>query len=73
MGGLITLVADGRTGILIEPEDDAALAQAIMRLLKDPVKTSQLGAEARKFIVDHYSSERMVHQTLNFYQKIILS
>jgi len=44
VGGLRTIVADGRTGFLVEPRDPAAFAVAIDELLSDPALASSFGA-----------------------------
>jgi glycosyltransferase involved in cell wall biosynthesis len=47
VGGIPDLVADGETGLLVEPEDAAALADALVRLLADPELAARMGAAAR--------------------------
>jgi glycosyltransferase involved in cell wall biosynthesis len=44
----VELVDDGRTGRLVEPQDEPALARAIVELLGDPELTSRMGEEARR-------------------------
>ena len=48
VGGLADLVVDGVTGILVPPQDPAALRSAIRRLLADPGLRARMGAEGRK-------------------------
>jgi glycosyltransferase involved in cell wall biosynthesis len=47
VGGLAELVVDGETGILVPPGDEAALAQALGRLLADSGLRRRLGAAGR--------------------------
>ena len=47
VGGIPDLVRDGENGLLVEPDDPAALAKAILRVLSDPELAARLGAEAR--------------------------
>jgi glycosyltransferase involved in cell wall biosynthesis len=47
VGGIPDLVRDGENGLLVEPEDPQALADALVRVLSDPELTARLGAEAR--------------------------
>jgi len=44
VGGLRTIVADGRTGFLVEPRDAGAFAVAIDKLLADPGLAAAMGA-----------------------------
>jgi glycosyltransferase involved in cell wall biosynthesis len=50
MSGIPELVEDGRTGLLVEPEDPSALADAVERLLRDPILRKTLAAAARRKI-----------------------
>jgi glycosyltransferase involved in cell wall biosynthesis len=47
VGGIPDLVAEGETGILVPPEDAAALAEALVRVLSDRALAERLGAAAR--------------------------
>jgi glycosyltransferase involved in cell wall biosynthesis len=47
VGGIPDIVEDGRTGVLVAPEDPAELADALVRLLSDRALAEQLGSAAR--------------------------
>ena len=44
VGGLRTIVEDGRTGFLVEPRDPSAFAIAVDKLLADPALALEMGA-----------------------------
>lgn len=46
-GGVPELVVDGETGILVPPDDPAALAAALMRIVHDPNAAASLAARAQ--------------------------
>lgn len=46
VGGIPDVVQDGRTGILVPPDDAAALAGALADLLADPARRAELAAAA---------------------------
>ena len=48
VGGIPEIVADGVTGLLVPPGDEAALARALRRLVKDVPLRRQMGAAARR-------------------------
>lgn len=48
VGGIPEAIEDGRSGILVEPGDHAAMARAIERLLGDPELRQRLGAYAER-------------------------
>ena len=60
VGGLLDLVDEGRTGLLVEPDDPAALASAIESLAISPARALALGAAARDEVARRYSFDRMV-------------
>lgn len=47
LGGIVDIVVDGESGILVPPADVDALAAAMQRLIDDPTERLRLGAGAR--------------------------
>ncbi|HEX7153274.1 MAG TPA: glycosyltransferase family 4 protein [Thermoanaerobaculia bacterium] len=41
--------------LIVEPENDAQLASAIVTLMRDPARRAAMGESGRRFVVDHYS------------------
>jgi glycosyltransferase involved in cell wall biosynthesis len=71
VGGTPEAVADGVTGLLVEPGDSQALAASVARLLDDPDLAANLGRAARKAIEDRFSVERMVRATQELYVDLL--
>ena len=71
VGGTPEAVVDGVTGILVPPGDSAALADAIVHLLKNPQLAARLGCAARARIADHFSVRRMVRATEDLYTDLL--
>jgi glycogen(starch) synthase len=59
-GGLPEVVLDGETGLLVEPDDPGALAQAIATLLDEPALATRLGEVARLRTQTAFTWERHV-------------
>jgi glycosyltransferase involved in cell wall biosynthesis len=66
-GGIPEVVVDGETGVLVPPRDDAALAAAIVTLLKDDARRAAMGRAGLARVRRHFSAERMVQETLRVY------
>lgn len=60
VGGVLEVVRDGETGLLVPPDDPGALGAAIRRLIADPALAGRLGAAARADVTARYSFNRMV-------------
>lgn len=56
---------------LIAPEEPAGFAEAVVRLMEDPVQCDDLGTRARRFAEDHLSWEALAHRVEDFYSEIL--
>lgn len=56
------LITNEVNGLLVPPEDVAALSKAIGRLLDEPAVRTNLGQQARQFITKTFNVECNVHQ-----------
>jgi glycosyltransferase involved in cell wall biosynthesis len=70
VGGVPEIVEDGETGILIPPEDENALAEAIINL-KDEKLRAKMGEQARKKIKERYTREKMALNSSEIYREIV--
>ena len=68
--GSVDAVHDGITGLLVPPEDPAALAAAILRLFDDPQLRGGLVEEARRRVIAEGSRERMARRTEALYASL---
>ncbi len=73
VGGIPEVVADGETGLLVPPDDEAALADAISTLLADPVRTAAMGARGRVRAELDFSWDRVAGQTAELYRHLARS
>ncbi len=69
IGGIPTVIEDYIDGILIEPGNLKELKKKIMEILGDEKLARTLGENARKKIVEQYSVDRMVKNTIKVYEK----
>ncbi|MDO8209846.1 glycosyltransferase [Conexibacter sp. CPCC 206217] len=70
VGGLQEVVADGETGVLVAPDDAAALAAAIGRVL-DPAANRAMGERGRAVARSTFSRERMVRSFEDLYRSVV--
>jgi glycosyltransferase involved in cell wall biosynthesis len=65
------IVVEGETGILVPPEDQSALANAIGDLLDNPDIRQTYGLAGYQRLLEIFSVDRMVSATTHLYQSLI--
>ena len=70
VGGVPEVVVEGETGFLVAPHDPEALADRIVRLLKDPALRAQMGKAALTRARERFTVERMVEGTIDVYTRL---
>ncbi len=71
VGGVPEVVRDDSTGLLVEPEDPAGLAAAIIRLLKDGELRASMGERGRRMVEEEYSTDKMVDKLYALYTGLL--
>ena len=71
VGGIPDLLADGETGRLVEREQPAALAAALIALSLDPGQRQRLGRAAAAWVGPHLGEEAMADRLRDVYQRVI--
>ena len=70
-GSFSELVADTGGGLLCRPHDPEDLADKLAELLRDPVRSAQLGSAGQQAIQDRYHAAAMARQTLELYRRLV--
>ena len=70
VGGIPDLVIHGKTGFLVPPADEKALAAWIKKILDDPEKAWEMGQQGRK-LCQQFSLEAMIEKLDDFYSDLI--
>ncbi len=69
--GVPEVVADGESGLLVPPQDSAALAAAINQLLGDPARRQAMGRVGRQRVETLFSREAMARGMEAVYVRLI--
>lgn len=64
-------IQDGVTGLLVPPRDEAALAGAIERLIKDSILREELQDNACKYVRANFDVRDMTHKIETVYQQLL--
>jgi len=71
VGGCAEAVLDGRTGLVVPPDDPDELAGAILRVLADPGLAEAMGEAGRARVQAEFTVERMVERHLSVYAQLL--
>lgn len=71
VSGVISVVEDGETGILVEPSNSDALADACLRLIGDSDLRRKMGKNGYERAMSLYSITTMTEKTVALYRSLI--
>lgn len=70
-GGMPEAIADGESGVLIDPDNAADLAKRLIRLLRDAELRQRMGEAGRRHVAEYFSPAAMVSGNLSVYKEIL--
>ena len=68
VGGVPEIIKNNETGVLIPPMDPAAMAQAVITLLKDEPKRVEMGRCAKEWVRNNFNDKSMVEKIESIYR-----
>jgi len=71
VGGIPEIVRDGETGLLVPPEDPAALAEAVLTLIADRDLAARLGAAGARLVREGFTFDTMVEGNERVYLDVL--
>jgi glycosyltransferase involved in cell wall biosynthesis len=70
VGGIVDVIKDGSTGLLVPEKDPGAIAAAVLRLLDDPALARRLGEEGFAHASRFFDWEAITDQLEAVYQRV---
>ena len=70
IGGLPEIIFDGGNGLLVD-NSAAAVAEGIGKLRDSPALAARLGEAARLTVQERFTTEHMVHRTMEVYREVL--
>jgi glycosyltransferase involved in cell wall biosynthesis len=70
VGGNTTVIEDGKSGLLVPPADEKALATALRRLIHDPLTRDQMRQAARERFENRFSLQTFVEAHESLYEEL---
>lgn len=71
VSGIPELIEDGKTGLLVSPRDEVALADAIVTLIEGKELGSALGKAGRAKVVEEFEIEKNAHSLLTIFKSYV--
>lgn len=70
VSGIPEVIVDDVTGLLVPPEDPHALADAMLRIAKDPAVAERLGAAAAEFITTGFDGDVLARRMAELFRGV---
>lgn len=71
IGGIVDIIEDNKTGLLVPPGDDYSIAEAALKIFKDKDLAGSLARAAFKNVQEKYNLELMVKSTFSVYEQTL--
>ncbi len=71
VGGIPEIIEDGRTGLLVPPDDPEALALAMGRLFDNPDLAARLGQQAAEVAARDFHPDQIARRTVEYHKSIV--
>jgi glycosyltransferase involved in cell wall biosynthesis len=68
--GCREVVREGVNGLLVPAHDAQALSDALLCLIKNPELCAEMGRCGREIVIQEFSSEKIIAQTLGLYEEL---
>jgi glycosyltransferase involved in cell wall biosynthesis len=71
VGGNPEAITDGENGFLVPVEDDAAAAERLLTLLRNPEQAAQMGESGRISVQTRFSADVMIQKLVGVYRDLV--
>jgi glycosyltransferase involved in cell wall biosynthesis len=65
--GVLDIVVDNETGLLVEPKNHTELAAALIKLIDDEKLRTRLGKAGRKRVEENFNIDNIIDKLINYY------
>lgn len=70
VGGVVSVIQDNVTGLIVPPSDSRSLADRIIELLQDRERARTIAAAGQQLIRDRFNETRMLDEVIQVYREV---
>lgn len=70
VGGVVSVIQDNVTGLMVPPSDSRSLADRIIELLQDRERARTIAAAGQQLIRDRFNETRMLDEVIQVYREV---
>lgn len=70
VGGVPDIIDDEKNGLLVPPQDEVKMSEAIMRIINEPTRAKTMATNLRKKVEKQFSAKKMIDETIEVYQSV---
>ena len=70
VGGVVSVLEDNVTGLIVPPSDSRSLADRIIELLQNRDRARKLAAAGQQLIRDRFNENRMLDEMIQVYREV---
>jgi len=71
VGGVVDIIDDEQTGLLVTPKDPEGMSQAVIRILRDKTFAERLTTAAYKKLEENFTLDHMATKTIAAYEELL--
>jgi len=71
VGGIYTLIKDGKNGFLVPPKNEKALAEALEKVLSDSSLAKKMGDASKAIVSEKFTLDMMSDKIINVYKEVL--
>ena len=70
IGPIPEIIQNGKTGILVEPQNPNQIAEAILELRRDPEEASRIALEGKKYALEKFNVKNSIEKLSKLYEEL---
>lgn len=71
LGGVIELINRSGVGIAVDPDNPGAFVEAIVNLVNNPAKISEMGLAGRQYVKEKLAGKIITDELISIYQEVV--